>query len=149
MGCTNERRKQRVSIKRLRFVFWMKLTTKEPRMDVAGQFDHFDKFAIGRDAAKNEAFSLEDLTKFRVEFVPMAVTLAKLVYTAVNFASERVGSQVAGPGTKSHSSSQFLDVHQIAQFEDDRIRCLQIKFRRISVLQPTNVSRILDTCGLH
>jgi hypothetical protein len=40
---------------RLRFVFGMKLAAEKPWVNVAREFNYFDKLSVGRNTAENES----------------------------------------------------------------------------------------------
>src|SRR5215217_643747 len=138
-----------MSVERLRLVFRVKLAADKPRMNVARQLDHLDKLAIGRHAAEHQTFLFEPLSKLRIKLVTMSMTLADLVYTTINSLDQRAGRQPAGPCAESHRAAELLDVHEISQFKNNRVRRFDIEFSRIGVFQLTNIPRVLDTGGLH
>ena len=63
-------------------------------MSFARQLDHFDEFAVGRDAAENHSFFFEDRAIFRIEFVSVTMTFADLFGPVIDVASERALFQV-------------------------------------------------------
>src|SRR5436190_6780345 len=127
----------------------MKLTGKEPWMRIAGQLNHLDKPFIRRPAAEQQAGLFQSFAILGIEFIAMTVSLADLFRTTVNFTSKRACGEFAGPGAESHRASQLLNIHQVSQFEDHRVRRVRIKLRRVCVLYSANVSRKFQTCRLH
>lgn len=53
VGGMDKRSEQRMRIERLRFVLRMKLAAEKPRVDIAREFDYFDKLFIRRNAAED------------------------------------------------------------------------------------------------
>src|SRR6185295_10609695 len=100
-------------------------------------------------AAEHQTFLFEPLSKLRIKLVTMSMTLADLVHTTINFLDQRAGREPAGPRAESHGTAELFDVHEISQFKNNWVRRLEIELSRISVLQLTNIPRVLDTGGLH
>ena len=103
-----------MSIEGLGFILRVKLATQKPGMHIARQLNDLDKPLIGRYTTERQASSFERLTKLRIKFVPMSMPLANLSSTTVNLARQRLWFQLAGPGAKSHSSAQLVDIYQIS-----------------------------------
>src|SRR5258705_13606218 len=127
----------------------MKLATYKPWMHFAGQFDHFYKLTIRRNATERQAILFEDLPVLRIEFVTVPVTFADFFCTAIKVLDQRTRRQPARPRSQPHRTAQFLDINKISQLKDHGMRSLQIKLGRIGILKFTNSSGILNTSGLH
>src|SRR5205085_12325622 len=141
--------KQRMRPARLRLVFGVELTTKDPRVNVARQFDHLDEATVHRDAAEDESGAFELFAELRVELVTMSVSLAYLFAVAVDFAREAFGRKPALPCAESHRPAHLLDADEVAQLEDDRVRRVRIELRGVGPDEAADRARVLDDGGLH
>src|SRR4051812_34005303 len=112
---------------RFRLIFRMELTCDEKGMCLAWQLDHLDELAIGRDAAKYETFFLEYAPIFRIEFIPVTVTFADLCAVVIDVAGKRAFPQLADVFAKTHRPAKLVNIHKIAQLENDRERCFFIE----------------------
>src|ERR1043165_806793 len=115
-------------MQRFGFVFRMELAGKKPRMFVARQLDHFNKFSIGRNATKHQPALFKLSPIFRIELITMSMALANH-FLAVNFMGQRTISEIARPGTETHRATQFFNPNEISQFEDYWMRRFRIEFR--------------------
>src|SRR5438105_2754389 len=77
------------------------------------------------------------------------MAFADLARAVVNVARQRTFSQTTDPSAKAHRSAHFFNIHQITQFENDRVRRLDTELSRISVLQIAGVAREFDAGRLH
>src|SRR5918911_4681595 len=127
----------------------MKLASQKPGMHVAREFHNLDELPIRRFATDDDPSALQRLAEFGIELVTMAMPLAYLLSAVIDFMCERIFSQLARPSTKTHRAPQFLNVHQVAQLEDDGIGRVRVKLCRVRVLQAADVARVLDAGRLH
>src|SRR5947209_3341884 len=116
----NKRIEQRVHRERFGFVLRMELARDEVRMCIPWQLDHLDEPAVRRNAAEYEPFLLKNTAELGVKLVPVAVTLADLLGTVINIASQRGLAEFAVPGPQTHRAPIFVDVDKVAQLKDDR-----------------------------
>src|SRR5438309_9330790 len=70
----------------------------------------------------------------------MAMAFANFFRAAVNLPRQRTLSQQARPGAEPHRASHFLDVNQIAELENNRVRRFDIEFGRVRVFKVTDVA---------
>src|SRR5437870_3919551 len=117
-------------------------------MFVSRQLDYFDKLTVGRNSAKYQARSFQSFAKLRIKLIAMPMSLADL-FRRVSLSGQRTRRKVARPGAQPHCSAQLINVHQVTELKDHRVRTLPIKFSGIGILQPANISRILDASCLH
>src|SRR2546426_11640791 len=110
---------------RLRFVFRVKLTTEKPGMFVSWQLNYFDKLTVGRPSANYQTRSVQSFAKLRIKLITMPMSLADL-FRCVSLPGQRTRRKIAGPGAQPHSPAQLINIHQIAELEDHRIRTLCI-----------------------
>src|SRR5579872_5485466 len=83
-----------------------------------------------------------------VELVAVAVALADFELP-IHFVRQRARLNFAGPGAQAHGAAQFLHAAQLAQLINDAVGRGGVEFAGVGVLQPANVARVLDACGLH
>src|SRR6266849_5260115 len=119
---------------RFRFEFGMKLATEKPGMFVARQLNNLHEFSVRRDAAENQAALLQRRSIDGIEFIAMTMTLADLSHASVNVARQRRFRQTAHPRAQAHRAPELLNVHQVSQLENNRIRSLQIELSRVCIL---------------
>jgi len=114
----NERGKQRMRSKRLRFEFRMKLAANEPRM--IRHFDNFDIHAIGCPAGNAESGARERLLVLAIKFVAMAVALGDFE-CAVSLMRKRARLEFARPRAQPHRAAHLVYAEQFAQLVNHAI----------------------------
>src|SRR5437870_13877153 len=111
----------------------MELAAEKPWVLIARQLNYLDELAVGRDAAEDQPALLQRLSIGGIKFVSMTMALADGSSAVVNVPGQRACREAANPRAQAHCASHFFDLHQIAQFENDWIRRLDIEFRRVGV----------------
>jgi hypothetical protein len=89
----------------------MKLAGDEKRMRVFCEFNHFDEFSVGRNAAENESFFFENGAIFRVEFVTMSVSFKNFLLAVINLTRQTLLFQPASPSAETHRAAEFFDIY--------------------------------------
>src|SRR5438046_1737598 len=112
------------------FIFRMKLTGYKVRMRFTWELDHLDKFTVWRDPAEYQTLFLECSSKLGIKLVTVTVPFPYLFTAVINVTSQRVGFQRTRPFTQSHGATIFLNIHEVAKFENDRERRFLIKLCR-------------------
>src|SRR6266516_230621 len=118
-------------------------------MQFARKFNDLHEFSVRRNAAKDQAVTLERWPKLGIEFITVPVTFTDFRGARVDFARQRSFRQQTGPRAKTHSAAQLLNVNQIAQLENNRMWRVQIELSRIGVLVTADIPGILDASRLH
>src|SRR5438128_11958033 len=78
----------------------------------------------------------------------MAMAFAGLA-CAVDAFRKRSGRELARISAQPHRPAHRFDADQIAQLEDNRMRCVVVKLGRVRALQPAYVASELDRRALH
>src|SRR5712692_5029784 len=105
----------------------MELAGEKPRMFVAREFYNLYELLVSRRTAEDQSAFFQRRAIRGIEFVTMAVALTNLFRAAVNFTRQRTFAQKAGPRAEPHRTAELLDVDQISQLENNRMRRFDIE----------------------
>src|SRR5690349_20785657 len=108
-------------------------------MGMIGQFNHFNVGSIGRRSGNAQSGRCQRFFVFTVEFVAMPVTLADFCL-AVDFISQGIGLDLAGPGSKAHGAPEFFYATQFTQLINYAMVCGRIELAGIGLSQSANVA---------
>jgi hypothetical protein len=146
VGGGDETVEQGMRAVRFALEFRMKLAGDEKW--VAGQFDDFDQFTVGRPSAKAEAGFGERLVIIVVEFVAMPVALVD-DESAIQARGVRAHRQLASLASQAHRAALGRDLLLLIQQRDDRVRGPRIEFGGMGFLQFEHVAGELNSSRLH
>src|SRR5215471_6959939 len=124
----------------------MKLATQKPWM--VRNLHNLNKLTIRRFAGENQTVSAKFILVTRIELVTMSMSFANR-RRAINLIGQRTTFKLARVGTESHRAAHRFNSDQVPQLENYRMSRIVVELRRISALEPANITGEFNGRTLH